>query len=92
MKLVNRKTRKKIEKTVRKAMKKHGDAIVASIASGLASSVATLAKTESPRKPGKSNLTDMTERAKKSLSKKGQGVRRAALGKKSPVGDEQTVN
>ena len=70
MKLVKRKTRKAIEKSVRKAMKKHGPAIVAALAGGLASSIATLAQTDAPGKHGKSNLADMAERAEESLTDK----------------------
>jgi hypothetical protein len=68
MKLVNRKTKKAIEKSVRKAMKKHGPALIAALAGGLASTIATLAKTEAPRGHGKSNLADMVEQTKDSLT------------------------
>jgi len=68
MKLVNRKTRKAIEKSVRKAMKHHGPALIAGLVSGLASTIATLAKTEAPHGHGKSNLTDVVEQAKESLT------------------------
>jgi len=68
MKLVNRKTRKAIEKSVRKAMKKHGPALMASLASGLASSIATLATTKEPGKRGKSNLAGIVERAEESMT------------------------
>jgi hypothetical protein len=70
MKLVNRKTRKAIEKSVRKAMKKHGPALMAGLASGLASTLATLAKTEAPGKRGKSNLARVLERFEDSFTKK----------------------
>src|SRR4051812_38442949 len=46
MKLVKRKTRKAIEKAVRKALKKHGPALVAAVAGGIVSSLAALAGTE----------------------------------------------
>jgi hypothetical protein len=67
MKLVNRKTRKAIKKSVRKAMKKHGPALMAGVASGLASTLATLAKTDAPGKRGKSNLAQVFERLEESL-------------------------
>ena len=69
MKLLNKKTRKQIEKLVRKSMKKHGPALVAGLASALASSVATLAQTEAPRKGGKSNLADIVDQSAGALSK-----------------------
>ena len=68
MKLVNRKTKKAIEKSVLKAMKKHGPALIAGLASGLASTIATLAKTEAPHGHGKSNLAEMVEQTKDSLT------------------------
>jgi hypothetical protein len=68
MKLVNRKTRKAIEKSVRKALKKHGPALLAAVAGSLVSSIATLAGTEATGKPGKSKLTDLADRAKESVT------------------------
>jgi hypothetical protein len=68
MKLVNRKTKKAIEKSVRKAMKQHGPALIAGLVSGLASTIATLGSTEAPDKPGKSNLADVVDQAKASLT------------------------
>ena len=70
MKLLKRKTQKAIEKSVRKAMKKHGPALLAGLASAVASSVATLAKTEAVGKLGKSNLADLVERTEQSLKGK----------------------
>lgn len=64
MKLVSRKTRKAINKSVRKAIVKNAPVLVAAVASGLASAIATLGRTESPDRPGKSNLADMVDRAK----------------------------
>ena len=90
MKLVTRKTRKQIAKTVRKAMKKHGDALMASLATGLASSIATLAKTQSPVRPGKSNLADVVDRAKESVVD-GRKKARTRLEKKGPSRAEQAV-
>jgi hypothetical protein len=68
MKLVNRKTRKAIEKGVRKAFKKHGPALMASLVSSLASTTATLAATAAPGKQRKSNLADIVERAGESVA------------------------
>ena len=70
-KLVNRKTRKALNRSVRKAMKKHGPTLLAGLASGLASSIATLAGTEAPGKHGKWNLADLVKRAGESLRDKG---------------------
>jgi hypothetical protein len=78
MKLVNRKTRKAIEKSVRKAMKKHGPALVAALAGGIASSIATLAKTEAPDKHGKSNLANLVDGATASVQ--GDSVDRSRPG------------
>lgn len=68
MKLVKKKTKKAIEKSVRKALKRHGPALVAAVTGSLASAIATLAKTESPDKPGKSNLTDIMDKAKHAVA------------------------
>ena len=68
MKLINRKTRKAIDKSVRKALKRHGPALIAGLASGLASSLATLSKTEAPGTDGKSNLAMMAERLEEALT------------------------
>jgi len=72
MKLVDRRTQKAIEKSVRKAMRKHGPTIVAGLATALVSSIATLASTQAPGKHGKSNLADLAERAEESLSPAGR--------------------
>jgi hypothetical protein len=74
MKLVNRKTRKLIEKSVRKAMKKHAPALIAALASSLVSTIATLANTDAPDKRGQSKLGDVVEQAADSLvgGKKGR--------------------
>jgi hypothetical protein len=74
MKLINRKTRKAIDKSVQKALKRHGPALLAGLASGLASSLATLAKTEAPGedgKSGKSNLAVMAEQIGQALTPDG---------------------
>ena len=67
MKLLSRKTKKAIEKSVRKALKKAGPALVAAVVSSLGSSLAALASTESAERPGKSNLTDVVDRARKAV-------------------------
>jgi hypothetical protein len=71
MKLLNKKTQKAIEKSVRKALRQHGPKLVAAIAGSLASTLATLAATESADKPGKSNLSDVVNRAKKAVKASG---------------------
>lgn len=48
MKLVNRKTRKAIRKSLKKVVKKHGPEIVAGLAGVIASTLATLASTDAP--------------------------------------------
>jgi hypothetical protein len=82
MKLINRKTRKAIEKSVRKAVKKHGPALMAGLASGLASSLATLAKTEAPGKHGKSNLANIVQRFEEALAQGGHEKKRRHAKKK----------
>ena len=67
MKLVSRKTRKAINKSLRKAIRKNAPMLVAALASGVASALATLGRTESPDTPGKSNLSDMVDRARETL-------------------------
>jgi hypothetical protein len=91
MKLVNRKTRKAIEKSVRKAMKKHGPALMATLASSLASSIATLASTTAPGKRDKSNLADIIERAEDSAagkSRKKSKPRKGEKKRRTPPADE----
>jgi hypothetical protein len=87
MKLVGRKTKKAIEKSVRKAMKQHGPKIVAALAASLVSSIAALATTDSADKPGKSNLADIVDRAGDAVSgkslKQGRG-RKAKRKRQSP--------
>jgi hypothetical protein len=68
MKLMTKKTRKTIDKAVRKAMKKNGPALMAGLASAFASSLATLASTQAPGKRGKSNLANVVDRVQDSLT------------------------
>jgi hypothetical protein len=64
MKLVDRKTKKAIRKSLAKVIKKQGPKIVASLASALASSLATLASTDAPGTHGKkSNLAKLLPKA-----------------------------
>ncbi len=61
MKLVNRKTKKAIQKSVRKVIKKHGPEVAAGLVGSVASTLATLASTEAPRSRGKqSNLAELS--------------------------------
>lgn len=53
MKLINRKTRKAIKKSLAKAVRKHGSKIATGLVAGLASSVATYASTEEGGSGGK---------------------------------------
>ncbi len=62
MKLVKRKTRKAIKKSVSKAIDKHGPQIAAAVVGGIASTLATLAGAESSEDPGKSKLTRFAEK------------------------------
>lgn len=73
MKLVSKKTKKAIAKSVRKALKKHGPALAAAIVGSLASTVATLASTEAPRTRGKWNLKDVMDRATKAVAETASG-------------------
>jgi hypothetical protein len=72
VKLIDKKTRKAINKTVRKAMKKHGAALMAGLASGVASSLATLAKAEAPGTGGRSHLAAIVGRVEEALTDQGQ--------------------
>jgi hypothetical protein len=69
MKLVNKKNRKAINRAVKKAVKKHGQTLVAGLLGGLASTIATLAKTDAPGTGGaKSNLGMLAENIQEALS------------------------
>jgi hypothetical protein len=62
MRLVKKKTRKAISKSVGKVIQKHGPAIAAGLAGGIASTLATLAGTEAPGSKGKkSNLAKLSD-------------------------------
>jgi hypothetical protein len=90
MKLINRKTRKALNKSIRKAVKKGGPAAMAALASGIASSLATLAQTEAPGKRGKSNLATMAERVSDSLTdgdRKKSRIRNAEKKRHSETGE-----
>ena len=61
MKLVSKKTRKAIRKSVSKVIRKQGPAIAAGLVGSIASTLATLANTEAPESKGKSNLAKLSE-------------------------------
>jgi len=62
MKILNRKTRKAIRKSVAKVLKKHGPQIAAGLAGGISSTLATLASTDEAGSRGaKSNLAKLSE-------------------------------
>jgi len=62
MKLMKKKTRKAISKSVGKVIHKHGPAIAAGLAGSIASTLATLAGTDAPGSKGKkSNLARLSE-------------------------------
>lgn len=67
MKIVNRKTRKAIRKSVNKVLKKHGPEFAAGLAGSVASALATLASTQAPGRGKKSNLAAMSERVSDAL-------------------------
>lgn len=83
MKLMKKKTRKMIDKAVRKAMKKNGPALLAGLAGAFASSLATLANTEAPGKRGKSNLANVVDRVQDSLTTPQEKKSRSRIEKKS---------
>jgi len=82
MKLVKRKTRKAIRKSVKKAINEHGPGIAAAVVSGVASTLATLAGTEAPGKGGKSNLRELSDNVTAAVSGDDEPDRDAALRKK----------
>ena len=83
MKLMKKKTRKLIDKAVRKALKKNAPAVLAGLAGALASSLATLANTEAPGKRGKSNLADVVDRVQDTLATPRGKKTRSQVEKKS---------
>ena len=70
MKLMNRKTRKAIRKSVQKVIRQHGPEIIAGIAAAVASAVATLASTEAAGSTDgkKSNLGKLSDKVAGALS------------------------
>lgn len=63
MKLVTRKTKKAVRKSVKKLIKKHGAEVAAGLVGTAASALATLAGTEAPGARGKkSNLAELSHR------------------------------
>ena len=56
MKLVTRKTKKAVRKSVKKLIKKHGADVAAGLVGTAASALATLAGTEAPRARGKKSI------------------------------------
>jgi len=61
MKMLNRKTRKAIRKSVGKAFKKHGPQILAGLAGGISSTLATLASADADTN-GQSRLTNLSKK------------------------------
>jgi hypothetical protein len=69
MKLMKRKTRKAIQKSVRKVIKRHGSEAAAGLAGGVASALATLASTDAPGTKGKkSNLGKLSQQVSQALA------------------------
>jgi len=61
MKILTRKTRKAIRKSVGKVVKKHGPEILAGLAGGISSTLATLASTDGDTN-GQSRLTNLSKK------------------------------
>ncbi|HZA35989.1 MAG TPA: hypothetical protein VE505_13715 [Vicinamibacterales bacterium] len=69
VKLMRRKTRKAIRKSVGKVIHNYGPQIAAGLAGGIASTLATLAGTEAPGSKGKkSNLAKLSEDVSEKLT------------------------
>jgi hypothetical protein len=69
VKLMNRKTRKALRKSVQKVIRKHGPEIIAGLAAAVASAMATLASTEAAGSDGKkSNLGKLSDKVAGALS------------------------
>jgi hypothetical protein len=66
MNLINKKTRKQLEKTFTKVIKKHAPAIAAALVGAVASSLATLAVTETSDGE-QSNLGKMVDKVKEAV-------------------------
>jgi hypothetical protein len=77
LKLMNRRTRKAIRKSLRKVIRKHGPEIITGLAAAAASAIATLASTDAAATEGrKSNLGKLSDKVAGALSlanDKGQG-------------------
>jgi hypothetical protein len=83
VKIINKKTRRALEKSLRKAIKKHAPAIAAGLASGLASSLATLASTETPDGRGQSNLGKIVEKVQAAVGQQDTGSSKSHKEKKT---------
>ena len=69
MKLLKRKQRKALSRSVSKIIKKHGSEIAAGLASSVASTLATLASTDAPGTSGKkSNLRKLSQNVSRALA------------------------
>jgi hypothetical protein len=69
VKLMNRRTRKAIRKSLRKVIRKHGPEIITGLAAAAASAIATLASTEAAGADGrKSNLGKLSDKVAGALS------------------------
>jgi hypothetical protein len=68
MKIMKKKTRRAIRKSVSKMIDKHGREIAVGLVGSIASALATLASTEGPGNDGKSNLTKLSKRISKTLA------------------------
>ena len=76
MKILKRKTRRAIRKSINKIAKKHGSEIAAGLVGSLASTLATLASTDAPAGRGKrTNLAELSRRLSEAIT--------GPLGKKS---------
>jgi hypothetical protein len=74
MKIMKKKTRRAINKTMRKMIKRHGREIAAGLVGSIASALATLAATEAPGADGRSNLTKMSKKISKTITDKGRNL------------------
>ena len=74
MKIMKKKTRRAINKTMRKMINRHGREIAAGLVGSIASALATLAATEAPNADGRSNLTKMSKKISKTVTDKGRSL------------------
>jgi ATP-dependent protease HslVU (ClpYQ) peptidase subunit len=97
MKIMKKKTRRAIRKSVRKLANKHGREIAVGLIGSIASALATLANTEAPGSGGKSNLAKMSKDISKTLNSDrgskltkltGRAKGRSAKRRKSPEQEE----